>query len=121
MIRQNYEKAIEYYTKAVPMNKTRARPTVENNLAIAYIKNSQSEKAVQLLERFTTQLEGLAMWFPTERVLAHYHLGTAYEAMGDKKKATQQYETFLDIWKEADTELDEIKDAKKRLAELKAG
>ncbi|MCH9023871.1 MAG: tetratricopeptide repeat protein, partial [candidate division Zixibacteria bacterium] len=119
-IRNNYEKAIEYYTKAVPIQKRSARPTVEYNLAIAYIRNSQPEKAVPLLERFTTQIEGLAMWFPSLVVLAHYHLGTAYEAMGEKAKAARQYETFLDIWKEADTELKEINDAKKRLANLKS-
>ncbi len=118
--RKNYEKAIEYYTKAIPIFKRAARPTVEYNLAIAYIRNSQPEEAVPLLERFTTQIEGLAMWFPPLVVLAHYHLGTAYEAMGENAKAAQQYETFLDIWKEADSELDEMKDAEKRLANLKS-
>ena len=120
MISKNYEKAIEYYTKAITIHKRFARPLVEYNLAIAYIRNSQPEKAVPLLERITTQIEGLAMWFPLFTVKAHYHLGTAYEATGDKARATQQYETFLDIWKDADTELDEIKDAKKRLANLKS-
>jgi len=60
------------------------------------------------------------MWFPSLVVLAHYHLGTAYEATGKKAKVIEQYETFLDICKEADTELDKMKEAKKLLAKLKA-
>ena len=119
-IRNNYEKAIEYYTKAIPIHKRFARPIVEYNLAIAYIRNSQPEKAVLLLERYTTQIESLGLWIRHLSVLAHYHLGTAYEAMGEKAKAAQQYETFLDIWKDADSELDEMKDARKRLAKLKS-
>ena len=118
--RNNYEKAIEYLTNAVPISKRQARPWVEYNLAIAYIRNSQAEKAVPLLVRYTTQIEFLGLWMRYLAVFAHYHLGTAYEAMGEKAKAARQYETFLDIWKEADTELDEIKDAKKRLANLKS-
>ncbi|MCH7948431.1 MAG: tetratricopeptide repeat protein, partial [candidate division Zixibacteria bacterium] len=119
--RKNYEKAIEYYTKAIPIYKKAARPTVEYNLAIAYIRNSQPENAVPLLERFTTQIEGLAMWFPPHVVMAHYHLGTAYEEMGERVKAVQQYETFLDIWKNADEGLASVEDAKERLAKLKHG
>ena len=118
--RKNYEKAIEYYTKAIPIQKRIARPIVEYFLAIAYIKNSQPEKAVLLLERCTTKMESLGLWMRYLGVLAHYHLGTAYEATGENAKAVQQYETFLDIWKDADTELDEIKDAKSRLANLKS-
>ena len=119
-LRKNYEKAIKYYIKAIPIYKRSARPTIENYLAIAYIRNSQPEKAVPLLERITTQIEGLAMWFPLFTVKAHYHLGTAYEAIGENANAIHQYETFLDIWKDADSELDEMKDAKKRLANLKS-
>ncbi|MCH7948058.1 MAG: protein kinase, partial [candidate division Zixibacteria bacterium] len=59
MIRNNYEKAIEYYTKAIPIHKRFARPVVEYFLAIAYIKNSQPERAVLFLERYTTQIEFL--------------------------------------------------------------
>jgi len=54
-------------------------------------------------------------------ILAHYHLGTAYEAMGEKAKAVQQYETFLEIWSNADDGIKMIEDAKERLAKLKHG
>ena len=52
------------------------------------------------------------------RVLLHYDLGLAYEASGWSNKAIEQYETFLDIWKNADVGLAEVEDARQRLTRL---
>ena len=52
-------------------------------------------------------------------VKAYYHLGLAYQQSGWKDKAIDQYEQFLDIWKDADPWIDELEDAKRRLAALK--
>ncbi len=49
-----------------------------------------------------------------------YKLGICYEALGEKDSAIAQYETFLDIWRNADTGIPSIKDAKERLAKLKS-
>jgi len=57
---------------------------------------------------------------PFESVLLRYHLGVAYEKSGRADKAIEQYQKFLDIWKDADTELDELKDARQRLAALQS-
>jgi len=48
-----------------------------------------------------------------------YLLGKIYEKKGDTRLAIQNYEKFLDLWKEADEDLPDLIDAKKRLASLK--
>jgi len=52
-------------------------------------------------------------------VKAHYMLGLAYEKSGWNKKAIEQYEEFLEIWKDADPGIPEVEDAKERLEKLK--
>jgi hypothetical protein len=46
-------------------------------------------------------------------------LGIAYEQSGWTGKAIEQYEEFLDIWKDADPGIAEVEDARERLARLK--
>jgi hypothetical protein len=52
-------------------------------------------------------------------VKGYYWLGLAYEKSGWTNKAIQQYEEFLDIWKDADPGIEEIQDAKDHLARLR--
>ena len=47
-----------------------------------------------------------------------YQLGQIYEKLGDKSKARENYEKFLEIWKNAEGNLPEPADARKRLAAL---
>jgi tetratricopeptide (TPR) repeat protein len=42
----------------------------------------------------------------------------AYEALGQLQKAVEAYEEFLALWKNADTDLPALQDAKSRLAKL---
>ena len=49
-------------------------------------------------------------------------LGELYEAKGDTKKAATYYVSFLDLWKNADPELQpKVQDVKRRLAAIQAG
>ena len=48
-----------------------------------------------------------------------YILGKVYEEQGDATKATEHYEKFLALWKDADPCVAEVEDAKKGLAGLK--
>ena len=48
----------------------------------------------------------------------YYLKGLAYEKLGDVKNASESYKEFLQVWEDADEDLPEIIDAKKRLRNL---
>ena len=52
---------------------------------------------------------------------AFYYRGKAYEETGKPELAIENYEALLDLWKDADEEIPERRDAIKRLAALKQG
>jgi len=92
-------------------------PFLKDVLARAYYENDELDKAI-------TEYENLITFDPQkkERYLVppvyHYRLAKLYQEKGWKGKAIEQYEKFLDIWKDADPDLPEVDDAKKRLASL---
>jgi tetratricopeptide (TPR) repeat protein len=47
-----------------------------------------------------------------------YMLGRIFEELGSKRRALENYEKFLDLWKNADSGLPEVIDAQSRLAAL---
>jgi tetratricopeptide (TPR) repeat protein len=98
--------------------------------AVALIKNGQTSEAIQELQRLLywppssdllilPNIPGSKPDWPVPAVRAHYWLGVVYEQQGEKEAAMKEYETFLNIWKNADFKSDEIADAKTRLAKLK--
>ena len=50
---------------------------------------------------------------------SHLRLGEVYEKLGNRDKAIEHTEKFLEMWKDADPGLLEVEDARKRLAGLK--
>ncbi len=50
---------------------------------------------------------------------AYYIRGKAYEEMGKSELAIENYEALLELWKDADEEIPELKNTIKRLAALK--
>lgn len=87
-------------------------------LAQSYLGEGMLEKAVNELERFLRYQNGFRIAHPHDGVRCFYWLGLAYEQSGWKDKAAKQYQTFLDIWKNADPGIPEIDDAKARLSKL---
>jgi hypothetical protein len=50
--------------------------------------------------------------------LAHLQLGRAYAMVGDKTKAQAAYQTFLNLWKDADPDIPILKQAEAEYAKL---
>jgi tetratricopeptide (TPR) repeat protein len=96
-------------------------PTFWNrfDLAKVYLELGRLGEAVELLEKSLSRYDSQRAGAPIAAVKTHYLLAVAYEESGWKKKAIEQYEEFLEIWKEADPGIEEVEDARERLANLK--
>ena len=89
-------------------------------LGLSYLGAGQLGNAVATLEKANNKYDESRGGTPDMGVLCHFHLGRAYEESGWMDKAIDQYETFLDIWKNADPSIKQIAEAKTRLARLKS-
>jgi tetratricopeptide (TPR) repeat protein len=91
----------------------------EMDLAYAYEMKGEIEKAIDILEdivHFDPADKDLRLTPPK----AYYNLGRLYEKKDMKKRAKENLEKFLKLWKDADPGIIEVEDARKRLEGLKA-
>ena len=86
----------------------------------AYLAVGRVSEAVEMLESASLRHDSFRIRYPTESVIVRYFLGQAYEASGWNDKAIQKYEEFLHIWRNADEDILLLKEARNRLAKLKA-
>jgi tetratricopeptide (TPR) repeat protein len=118
------EEAIELLRQALsltppnPETPTTLRAKLHNYLALAYYKADNIGNAIaeyqNLLDLITLkQSDGYII------TKGNYELAKIYEEQGEKEKAIEYYEKFLEIWKEADEDLPELIDGKRRLVKLK--
>jgi tetratricopeptide (TPR) repeat protein len=93
-------------------------PSTKDGIARAYIQKGDIDKAI-------AEYEQLIHFGADEKehFLAHpkyhYRLAILYEQTGQKAKAIEHYQKFLELWKDADPGIAEVEDARKRLAGLK--
>ena len=92
---------------------------MQDVLARAYVQSGNLDQAITEYERLTTYKPDV-----NDRRLInpkyHYKLAMLYEEKGWKGKAIDEYEKFLEIWKDADEDLPEFVDANARLTKLKS-
>ena len=90
-------------------------------LARAYLKAGLSDKAAAKLEEQLGVYNDGWRWCDGDwSISMHYYLGTAYENLGRRDRAIEQYKTFLGLWKDADPEIMAQYDARQRLARLES-
>jgi tetratricopeptide (TPR) repeat protein len=93
-------------------------PAQKDVLARAYAAEGDVDKAIAEYERIATfnPLDKSSfLIYP----LFNHRLARLYEQKGMKDKARARYERFLELWKDADPDIQEVGDARKRLAGLK--
>jgi serine/threonine protein kinase/tetratricopeptide (TPR) repeat protein len=90
------------------------------SLARAYLETGRLGEAVAEFEKVLSRYDEVRTCNAILAVKVYYLLGLAYEKSGWNKKAIEQYEEFLDIWKNADPGIPEVEDAKERLKKLRA-
>jgi tetratricopeptide (TPR) repeat protein len=88
-----------------------------SSLGLAYYRAGDLEKAQKTYESITTSTTGKHNYGDVY-AKSFYMLGKIYEEMDYKGKAIENYEKFLEIWKDADPGLPEVDDAKTRLSTL---
>ncbi len=93
-------------------------PVVRDGLARAYYANGDLDKAIAEYKRLITFDPKSKDRFLIDPKY-HYRLGKLYEEKGSPGLAMQEYERFLKIWKDADSGLPELIEAKARFAKLK--
>jgi serine/threonine protein kinase/tetratricopeptide (TPR) repeat protein len=89
-------------------------------LAKAYLMADRTNDAIAVLEKALERYDRGRLFEPFASVRGYYVLGTAYQRAGRSAEAIEQYQIFLDIWQNADPELEEVPDAKARLEQLKS-
>ena len=90
-----------------------------SSLALAYYRAGNLEKARQESEKIQSLPSGRSNYGDLF-VLNFYNLAQIYEQLGQKAKARESYQKFLDFWKDADPGLSAVENAKTRLARLKS-
>jgi serine/threonine protein kinase/Tfp pilus assembly protein PilF len=126
--RKKYSEAIDHLETALVLLPSESSIWIEghiqNNhalyiesLALAYYLSGDLEKAVKQYEKITTLTTG-RLYFGSIYAKSFYMLGRIYQRLGDNAKAEHNYNRFLALWFNADANISEVSDAKRRLSGL---
>jgi tetratricopeptide (TPR) repeat protein len=121
----NFSTAIDYFEKGLSLLPSGysymiidERAFFIDPLAQTYYEVGEMDKAREAYNKITRLILG-RLWRGDIYVKSFYMLGKIWEQKGDTAQAIKHYEKFLDLWKEADSGIVEVEDARKRLAGLK--
>ena len=118
--RQRYGDAISHLRHAGELVSAKDDFDGRYLLAIAFIETGHFEESIAELTRQLKSPNFRRTMAPIWNAKMHYYLGRAYEGLKKYQLASEQYEYFLEIWKDADWKINEIDDARVRLAGLRS-
>jgi tetratricopeptide (TPR) repeat protein len=119
--RGNIPQSIEYFKKAISLlpyhysNFGISHSMFSDFLASAYYRAGDLDNALHEYSSIISSATGRSD-NPDICAKSLYMLGKIYEQQGQKAKALEYYQKFLDLWKDADPGLPEVEDARQRLS-----
>lgn len=119
---KNIPKAINYFKDAIALLSSEwanfgEHALFRNSLAAAYYQARDLKRAQKEYEKIISLTYG-RLEVGDIYAQSFYMLGKIFEQQGQKAKARENYQHFLDLWKDADPGLPEIPNAKSRLSSL---
>lgn len=88
-------------------------------LGIVYLEFGQYEEAIATFSAIKNNYATWRNFGAIQTVKLHYYLGRAYEESRWHARAIAEYSEFINLWRNADRDIEEIEDAKERLTKLK--
>jgi len=126
---RNWQAALENFEKALKVRRAISKEkkkwfdvtieNISNAIAETYLRQEKLNEAIKEYRTMTDLPTGWLSFDKPTWAMRHYKMATAYEKMNDPASAKREYEIFLQLWKDADPDIPEIVDAKKRLAVLR--
>ena len=106
---------------ALPANGPPIAPSPNGELwydaAVACAAAGRDADAVRLFERLQSGHE--RNFAPDAWAQSFYHLGRVYERRGDAARAREQYQHFVELWRDGDIQRGWVSDAQQKLARLR--
>jgi tetratricopeptide (TPR) repeat protein len=123
LARNDVGRAVEHFEQAVSMVPNQHAANPENHawhydsLANAYYLSGDLAGAQEWYEKIHALTTG-RLGSGEIYAKSYFMLGKIYEQRGMNAEAIRSYRTFLDLWREADTQTPEVEEAKQSLATL---
>jgi len=111
--------AAEALLDSVPALRKAEIASVYFRTAVCYFDNADYESTRRLLALVVAP-ENHALQNAIFLSISHYYMAKCFEALGKPTEALREYQSFLDIWKNADEDQPKLVDARERAAALES-
>jgi tetratricopeptide (TPR) repeat protein len=113
----HFKEALSLLPFQYPEEKRIGHALFIDSLASTYYKQRDFDKAREEYEKIISLTVG-RLYYGDLYARSFYMLGKIYQEKGLEEKAKENYQKFLDIWKNADSEFPELRDARKHMSSL---
>jgi tetratricopeptide (TPR) repeat protein len=120
--RENFSEAVKNFKQALSLLPSQHSEFDDHALfiyplALTFYRLGDLQNAQEQFRKLTSLTTG-RLFFGELYARSFYMLGKIFDEKGRYRKAQEHYARFLDIWKDADPGLPEVKDAEERLERL---